>query len=413
MALPAALTGPAIQEPHLHTKQAIHQDETTNTDLVTVHDHTLPPKLPPRSDRVEDEPTYLAQYVRDPHRLVGYLVPFPKPQLANIPPDAIPNRFLIYTPPPPPLRAPDEGDTEPKLHKLQRKWEQQVKAAKTSDAKTMTWTGLKSKATRGINTAMGYTKSSSLEFITRLDPPNDATALPPRSPTFAQTEPAASEPEQLTTHKTLGLEAITLVYPPSLMGTDQARLRQDFINTMLRTKSKAQRDTLIASGLLPIAAAIDILGGPISGFLEVDAVWLYASARGVKISRNITKRLTSSTTSDDQDRTPGPDDKDALRLEFAPSDRLHVLAKYLAARCRDKNRALFPSVGVQPTESDVLQAIGWAPTQTGGETRNWEDEQWETSEVKDDLESIMSKAAREWDKWVQLYAKNPEKAHSK
>jgi hypothetical protein len=31
--------------------------------------------------------------------------------------------------------------------------------------------------------------------------------------------------------------------------------------------------------------------------------------------------------------------------------------------------------------------------------KNWEDEQWETQEVKDDLRSVFHKSAKEWDKW--------------
>lgn len=68
-----------------------------------------------------------------------------------------------------------------------------------------------------------------------------------------------------------------------------------------------------------------------------------------------------------------------------------------------------PKCGDCPTESEVLEAIGWAPSQTGGE-KNWEDEQWETSEVKEDLRNVMGKGAREWDKWVKAFEKSPEKA---
>ena len=64
-----------------------------------------------------------------------------------------------------------------------------------------------------------------------------------------------------------------------------------------------------------------------------------------------------------------------------------------------------------PTETDVLSAIGWAPSQNmGAEGKNWEDEQWETEEVKGDMKSTLSKAAREWDKWCKAFEKNPEKA---
>jgi len=58
----------------------------------------------------------------------------------------------------------------------------------------------------------------------------------------------------------------------------------------------------------------------------------------------------------------------------------------------------------------VLKAIGWSAS---GETRNWEDEQWEGMEVKEDLRQVMGKAAKEWVKWGKLFAKEPEKALKK
>jgi len=88
------------------------------------------------------------------------------------------------------------------------------------------------------------------------------------------------------------------------------------------------------------------------------------------------------------------------------------LEKYLAAKCHDKDQKIFAS-GTSPTETDVLEAIGWSPSGANTEQRNWEDEHWETTEVKDDMKMVMTKAAREWDKWVKLYIKSPEKAAKK
>src|ERR1700761_2861787 len=62
-------------------------------------------------------------YMRDPHKLIAYLIPFPKPQGPHA--DQIPDRFMIYTPPPPPLLPPKEGEKEEKLRKVQRKWQQE------------------------------------------------------------------------------------------------------------------------------------------------------------------------------------------------------------------------------------------------------------------------------------------------
>jgi hypothetical protein len=115
-----------------------------------------------KSLQIGDDAANPIHYMRDPHKLIAYLVPFPKPDIhkgflhkadvANIP-----ERFLLYTPPSPPLVAPKEGDKEDKMHKLQRKWQNEVREAKQSDAKVTSWKGVKSRATKGINTAMGWT----------------------------------------------------------------------------------------------------------------------------------------------------------------------------------------------------------------------------------------------------------------
>ena len=61
--------------------------------------YDLPP-LPPRQSAImdpADDPSHPVHYTRDPHRLVAYLVPFPRPQVKGAAPDSVPMRFLIYT----------------------------------------------------------------------------------------------------------------------------------------------------------------------------------------------------------------------------------------------------------------------------------------------------------------------------
>ncbi|KAI9728507.1 MAG: hypothetical protein M1834_007645 [Cirrosporium novae-zelandiae] len=364
----------------------------------------LPERPPQRSpiSFTDDDPSNPIHYTRDPHKLVVYLVPFPKPVLKGVDASKIPDRFLIYTPPPPPLSKPAEGVKEGKVHKLQRKWQDEVREAKMSTAKTKSWKGLKSMATRGISTAMSYTKTSSLEFLNRAGGEDG-------SPKDAHANDGVTEED--TTHKTIGLEEMVLIYPPSF-GASQDQVRTEFVNTMMRSKSKAQRDAVIATGLLPVTAAIDIaatLIWPFGGLLEIDSVWAYSSIRGAKTARSVTKRLTSSVETDNST----PSEKNTLHLVFTPSPRLELLRDYLANQCHQRNSSLFKSIGVPPTESNILEAIGWAPSQTGGQTRNWEDEQWEITEVKEDLKSVMRKGAREWDKWCKAFVKDPETALKK
>jgi hypothetical protein len=92
---------------------------------------------------------------------------------------------------------------------------------------------------------------------------------------------------------------------------------------------------------------------------------------------------------------------------------LEILQQYLSAECHNRDPKLFKGEGPAPIESEVLEAIGWSPSHTGGEARNWEDEQWEISEVKDDLKQTMYKGGKEWDKWCKRFQKDPEKALKK
>lgn len=371
--------------------------------------------LPPHSQDAsqgygEDDLSSPIHYTRDPHKLTAYLVPFPKPQIHGIDPSSIPDRFLIYTPPPPPLSKPAEGEKEGKVHKVQRKWQEEVREAKTSTAKTASWKGVKSKVTKGISHAMDLTKNSNIDFLNR---------IPGTEKQESQPDPHAHDGvnEDTTTHRTVGLEEMILIYPPSVSGTE-TQIRAEFINSMLRSKSKAQRDAIIASGLLPISAAIDLLATvvwPFGGLLEIDSVWAYSSIRGAKAARGVTKRLTSTTGAhgkkdniDNADGSLSAAD-DSLRLTFRASPRVELLHRYLAARCAERD-GIFRAVGPAPTETEVLEAIGWAPTMSGGATKNWEDEQWEVVEVKDDLRNVMKKGAKEWDAWCKGFAKDPEKA---
>ncbi|KAK1995832.1 hypothetical protein LX36DRAFT_712875 [Colletotrichum falcatum] len=447
-----------------------------------------PPPKRQGSDFGNDDPSNPIHYTRDPHKLITYLVPFPKPWLrAKAPSDAIPTRFLIYTPPPPPLQAPPEGVKESVTHKVQRKWQNEVRQAKTSDAKTTSWAGFKAKCTRGVDKAMQYTTTSNLDYLSRVTPPSKPPSSISRklsmkgkgkkdkkdkaaegdekdvkdkgeaSENREDTETLLNDPdrgqevkdaeeqarqEKLAeeqgyrddkkgehddlmeddpahasheTKRTVGVEEIVFVYSPSMNMTPEA-MREEFINSMLRTKSKAQRDAIIATGLLPISLAVDLVMIAVSGLFEVNAVWAYFTIKGSKTARSVTKRLTSSSKkpeSIDPEKSEAEMDKeDKLRLSFKPANRLDVLARYLEAECHRVDSRMFPRYTSSPTEVECLEAIGWSPAQTRGQ-QNWEDEAWEVNDVKEDLRVVMHKAAKEWRKWCGRFEKNPEKSLSK
>src|SRR6266480_3807058 len=139
---------------------------TNSTPDLQVPDYPDPPRR--LSMVLGEDSSSPVHYMRDPHKLVAYLVPFPKPDVYYA--KNLPDRFLIYTPPPPPLTTPKEGEKETKMHKVQRKWQEEVREAKKSDAKVTSWKGIKSRATKGINTAMGWTTSSNIDFLNRIHP---------------------------------------------------------------------------------------------------------------------------------------------------------------------------------------------------------------------------------------------------
>ena len=91
-----------------------YQEQTPQTQSTTYQ-----PPLPPRRTHQnfgDDDPSNPIHYTRDPHKLIAYLIPFPKPRIQASPSSPpVPQRFLIYTPPPPPLSKPAEGEKEERL----------------------------------------------------------------------------------------------------------------------------------------------------------------------------------------------------------------------------------------------------------------------------------------------------------
>ena len=182
-------------------------------------------------------------------------MPFPIRTLADAPADAVPPRFLVYTPPPPPLHKPDANAKEGMLHEVQRKWEKEVRDAKTSEAKTTSWAGVRGRLTRGVSKGMSYTTSSNLNFLGRVNPTHQLERSRTPSPDPAHFREDADE--STTTKKTVPVSEIVLIYPPTYQSSSEA-MRQKFVDAMIRTKSKAYRDSVIATGLLPVSSAFII-----------------------------------------------------------------------------------------------------------------------------------------------------------
>lgn len=166
--------------------------------------------------------------------------------------------------------------------------------------------------------------------------------------------------------------------------------------------------------------------------MEIDAVWAAASIRGARTARSVVNRLAES--------------EGELKLTFVASDRAQVLADYLLGSCveRDSKRWEVGWRGT-PEAGEVLDVIGW--NAAGGKRKfakdsnddsdnedddggregdkddmsdkdvlgaeYYEDQNadgWERESVERDLDRTMTKAAKAYDKWLDLWLKNPEKA---
>ncbi|WOO82475.1 uncharacterized protein LOC62_04G005963 [Vanrija pseudolonga] len=381
------------------------------------------------------------EFIRDPHKLIAYLVPLPPPGNFNADTKPPPLRFLTYTPPPPPLvKTPDEdaGKVHKVLHKAQYKWQEEVREAHETNAKVTSWKGFKSRLTKAIDWGMSKTTSADLDFVNRIPsdgdkvhhkPANTSTNSSTNSTTTKAADGSSDDPQRLstdshhvfhddgvheeeTTKATVKLDELVLIYPITMDKTEK-EIREEFINSLMRTKTKAQRDAVIATGLLPVSVAVDTLlmfvGWVFGGLFEVDAVWAANSLRGAKTARSVTKRLASSTKSGSVH-----DSDEHIQLRFVASARAEPLQNYLLGQCLKKDVGMFsrPRGVAIPTGSDVLTAIGWHNSGVYQKT-NWEDEAWEREQVEEDLEKTFKKAASAWDKWLMLYEKNPEKALKK
>lgn len=282
---------------------------------------------------------------------------------------------------------------------------------KVTRVKRLKWRGTKATAW-GINKL----KSSNLEFLNRV--------------AGIQDQANSMAPDVYS--KTIAPEEIVLIYPSSseeeeeeenLAANSQqpAALQQEFIASMLRTKKRAYKDSIYATLLFPPALVIDTLAVPIwpfGGLAEVDLCWLYASLRGAKASRSVTKRLTSGDLTDKKAASQ-------LTLTLVSSPRVQILTQYLAAACHKADPTLFPVYVSPPGETQCLEAIGWSHSDQDGDdagsgtgmalglaakTMSWDDEQFEITQVKDDIKDTFRKGAKEWAKWTKLWTKKPGKA---
>lgn len=434
-------------------------------------------------------------FTREAGKVTAYLIPFPKPRLRGIKPEDIPDRFLIFTPPVAPLSKPAPGEKESHWHKSQRQWQEDVRKATMNKASAATWKGMKARTTSLIHKGVNMTRSTNVEFLDRVSggaitsSTEDAEAVQQTQITDAE---LSSEPSSLqspasetppsphmnrtsttttTTSSTYDkgkskckhanskpppLSDISLLYPPSLPLTPD-QIRTEFVDTLLRTRDKSRKDAVVASTLLPLAAALDAsLIVTLGGLTQISGAWAYTSTRGAMASRRISKGLargeeyalekaehpedeedveveTHGCTCGHHEETFGPmtttvkhaktkhQKKKGIALHMQQSTQLEVLRRYLDLACLKRDFHMFPAIEEAAGdigEGTVLTAIGWRPVRRQGRdlevefkdgvrvVTSDEDEVYQLAEAREDVRRYFRKGAGEWVSWCKSFAKD-------
>ena len=354
------------------------------------------------------------------------------------------SRFLTYTPPPPPIGAQQPGEPEDIVHKTKRKWGEEVRKAEMSDEKVAGFCErIRSRSTRNVKRVMRGLPTAQMDNASRL----------------------AFE-DMPKTKKTVGVQEIVLFYPDHMDETE-SQMREQFLETMIRTTDQAEKDEWLAIGLLPAAFAIDTLLTPIwpfGGLVEIDLYWAYESHMAGKNAHSIVKRIHSAMPAAEHvtetitrnswipppweivesawnalpawrrsSEKPPESDKEhdaqsteqkepRLKLRFQKSDSIRPLQDYLGWKCYELDDDDYfddDALRERPVPSDdtLVNVMGWQPSAEGDETANWEsveeNERWQRKEVKADVQMVLQKAAKQWIKWLRAFEGHPDKAIEK
>lgn len=397
-----------------------------------------PPALPPRppsSCTEQGPPAYPSQpinFYRSEEHILAYMIPFPQPVRPSGIPIDVPQRYMLYLPPAPDRLkpSPTSGIKERKRDKCARKWQTEVRKAKTTQNRSKaSFSGIYHATIRGAVYCLALIQRSELTFLSRL----------PR--------------------KTL--RDLCFVHPAA----ERTEERQKFelvTEEFRRNKHVAKRDFWIGAVILPFAQGVDIaipIGG---GFSEVTLAWMIVTGTAWKTSSGMLQRLqfkdgsvargssggqedvhrndntngnnlnddaeASSVDSADEDlkkdkkdqasrwklgkgksKEKNKEKRPPVDMDFRPSTSLDKISHYIRATCHTCDPELFPDVGQPSSEIDVLRSIGWAPVER--ETEDSEgDVAWQIQKTTEDLKAVVTKAAKTWGKFCETYAVNPEKA---
>lgn len=310
------------------------------------------------------------QYSRNPTRVMAYMIPLPQPLKNGILQD-VPQRYMLYMPPAPDLLEPtDKNIKERKRDKAVRRWQQEVRKAKTYNGRVVSLGGIHSASIRGAVWVLSIIKPSDVTFLSRV----------PRK----------------------SVKSLVLIHPegPSTRSTDD--MFHNVKGELSRTKSRTKRDFWIGTALLPMTFTIDLIIPVFGGLSEVNMVWMAVNASAWMTANKVVNKLRpaqgafpayqehegammlrrshtvdgSTSTGQAREGNDGHEtnekgggakhkneDKDkTIQMVFQPSPAMDLMKRYVEEACHKRNRDAFPSPGgYVPGEAEVLASMGWSP----------------------------------------------------
>ncbi|KAG8169305.1 hypothetical protein KVR01_000050 [Diaporthe batatas] len=368
------------------------------------------------------------RYSRDTARVMAYMIPLPQPLKNGVVQD-VPQRYMLYMPPRADLLKPaDKNTKERKRDKAVRRWQHEVRKAKTYNGRVVSLGGVHSASIRGAVWVLSLIKPADVTFLSRV-PRKSVTSL-------------------------------VLVHPEARGGRLQSAddMFRDVKGELSRTKSRTRRDFWIGTALLPITFTIDLVIPVFGGLSEVNMVWMAVNASAWMTANRVVDKLRPAAggaaaqgnghpaypgqvggqqhdgavmlrrshtvngntgtgdekggaTSNKEKKKHGDKDQDkTIQMVFQPSPAMDLMRRYVEEACHKRNPDAFPSLGgYVPGEAEVLASMGWSPEHREVPDAE-EDVAWQIRKVTEDLREATNRAAKSWDGWARKYMKNPRKA---
>lgn len=303
---------------------------------------------------------------------MAYMIPLPQPLRNGVPQD-VPQRYMLYMPPAPDLLKPTDKNTkERKRDKAVRRWQQEVRKAKTYNGRVVSLGGIQSVSIRGAVWVLSIIKPSDVTFLSRV----------PRK----------------------SVKSLVLVHPEGPRTKSADDMFHNVKGELSRTKSRTKRDFWIGTALLPITFTIDLIIPVFGGLSEVNMVWMAVNASAWMTANKVVNKLrpaqgnfpayqehegammlrrshtVDGSTGTGQAREGTNDghetnekggrggkhkdeDKDkTIQMVFQPSPAMDLMKRYVEEACHKRNPDAFPSPGgYVPGEAEVLASMGWSP----------------------------------------------------